>query len=68
MVTVLSRFFIKNYEQVNEPAVRRQYGVLCGGVGIALNILLFFGKFFAGMLLFKQRSPCSGIMTPKSSF
>ena len=50
MVTVLSRFFIKNYEQVTEPAVRRQYGVLCGGVGIALNILLFFGKFFAGTI------------------
>jgi cation diffusion facilitator family transporter len=50
MVTVLSRFFIKNYEQVNEHAVRRQYGVLCGGVGIALNIMLFFGKFFAGTI------------------
>ena len=50
MVTVLSRFFIKNYEPVNEPAVRRQYGELCGGVGIALNILLFFGKFFAGTI------------------
>ncbi len=50
MVTVLSRFFIKNYEQVNEPVVRRQYGVLCGGVGIALNILLFLGKFFAGTI------------------
>ena len=26
------------------------YGVLCGAVGIGLNVLLFLGKFFAGML------------------
>lgn len=50
MVTFLSRLFIKEHEQVNAPSVRRQYGVLCGAVGIALNILLFFGKFFAGTI------------------
>lgn len=50
MVTVLSRLFIKQHEQVNDPVVRRQYGVLCGGVGIALNVLLFFGKFLAGTI------------------
>ena len=50
MVTLLSRLLIKNHEQVNDPSVRRQYGVLCGGVGIALNILLFLGKFFAGTI------------------
>ena len=50
MVTLLSRLLIKNHEQVSDPSVRRQYGVLCGGVGIALNILLFFGKFFAGTI------------------
>ena len=27
-----------------------KYGVLCGGVGIFLNILLFAGKYFAGVL------------------
>ena len=50
MVTLLSRLLIKNHEQVTDPAVRRQYGVLCGAVGIGLNVLLFLGKFFAGTL------------------
>lgn len=50
MVTFLYRLFIKEHEQVNDPSVRRQYGVLCGAVGIALNILLFLGKFFAGTI------------------
>ena len=50
MVTFLSRLLIKNHEQVTDPGVRRQYGVLCGGVGIALNLLLFLGKFFAGTI------------------
>lgn len=50
MVTLLSRLFIKNHEQVTDPTVRRQYGVLCGAVGIGLNLLLFLGKFFAGTI------------------
>lgn len=29
---------------------RKAYGILCGAVGIAFNILLFLGKFFAGTL------------------
>ncbi len=48
MVTFLSRIFIKNHEQVGDSQVRRQYGVLCGAVGIGLNVLLFLGKSFAG--------------------
>ena len=50
MITLLSRLFIKNREEYQDPAVRRSYGVLCGGVGIFLNILLFIGKLIAGML------------------
>ncbi len=50
MVTFLARLLIPGHEQVNDPAVRRKYGVLCGGVGIALNVLLFLGKLFAGTL------------------
>ncbi len=50
MVTLLSRWLIPNYEQVTHPEVRRKYGVLCGGVGIALNLLLFLAKFFAGTI------------------
>ena len=34
----------------DDPEVRRSYGFMCAGLGIALNILLFAGKFFAGLL------------------
>ena len=48
MVTLLSRIFIKNNEDTGNPTVRQAYGMLCGSVGILLNILLFIGKFLAG--------------------
>ena len=50
MVSVLAGLFIKNKEQIKNPQVRQQYGVLCGTVGILLNILLFTGKFLAGTI------------------
>lgn len=50
MITFLSKLFIKNHEDTKDPAVRQAYGVLCGAVGIALNLLLFAGKFFAGFV------------------
>ena len=50
MVQLLARFFIKNYEQTESPSVRQSYGVLCGSVGIGFNILLFIGKFQAGLI------------------
>ena len=49
MVTLLAKHFIKNYENTKSPAVRHSYGMLCGVVGILLNILLFSGKFIAGI-------------------
>ena len=45
---LLSRWFIRDRDNVTDPRVRRAYGQLCGFVGIGLNILLFAGKFFAG--------------------
>jgi len=48
MLTLLSRIFIKNSDQKEPSALRQIYGVLCGCVGISLNIMLFLGKFFAG--------------------
>ena len=33
-----------------ESEVRRAFGVLCGGIGIFLNIMLFIGKIIAGSL------------------
>ena len=49
MVTLLSRIFIKNRDEVSSPKVRQAYGVLSGAVGIFLNLVLFTGKFFAGL-------------------
>lgn len=49
MVTLLAKHFIKDYENTKSPAVRHSYGMLCGIVGILLNILLFSGKFIAGI-------------------
>lgn len=48
MITFLSKFFIK--EKKDKIKIRREYGMLCGVVGILLNILLFIGKFFAGTI------------------
>ena len=50
MVTFLSRWLIADHDQTQDPAVRRKYGVLCGAVGIVINVLLFLGKFFAGTI------------------
>ena len=50
MIRFLARRLIRDYDNVSNAAVRRAYGVLCGAVGIALNLLLFTGKFLAGLL------------------
>lgn len=47
MITILSNIFIKNKEG---SVMRKSYGTLCSIVGILLNILLFAGKYFAGMV------------------
>lgn len=49
MITLLSKLFIKSEGQ-SEEALRKAWGVLCGAVGIGLNLLLFLGKFIAGLL------------------
>ncbi|WP_191399929.1 cation diffusion facilitator family transporter [Flavonifractor sp. An306] len=50
MTERLVRRFIRDWENVGDPAVRERYGALSGGVGILLNLLLSLGKFFAGLL------------------
>jgi cation diffusion facilitator family transporter len=50
MVSLLAKLLINNPRDYSDPTVRRKYGVLCGFLGIVLNILLFLGKFFAGVL------------------
>lgn len=50
MISILSRIFIKNSKDTKNPVVRQAYGMLCGALGIALNIFLFMVKFLAGQL------------------
>ena len=49
MISLLARLFLKP-EGRDEAVLRKGYGMLCGAVGIGLNILLFAGKFFAGTI------------------
>ena len=50
MLKLLTRLFIKDSEKVTDAGVRRAYGTLCSVYGIFLNILLFAGKYFAGLV------------------
>lgn len=49
MVNFLSKLFIKDRENFTDAKVRQAYGMLCGSLGIVLNILLFCGKYAAGL-------------------
>ena len=48
MIAVLAKFM--GIEELSSDKKRSAYGKLCGMVGIALNILLFIGKFVAGVI------------------
>ncbi|NCB51199.1 MAG: cation transporter [Clostridia bacterium] len=50
LVSLLSRIFIKDRGNYTDEHVRSAYGTLCSIWGICLNILLFAGKYFAGLL------------------
>lgn len=50
MLTFLASFFIQDHKNYKSVSVRQAYGVLSGAVGIGLNILLFIGKWIAGMI------------------
>ena len=50
MIGLLAKHLIKDYQNITAPEVRRAYGVLCGAVGIVINLLLFALKLFAGTL------------------
>lgn len=49
MISLLSKIIIKDNSS-DVASYRRAYGMLCGVVGIFLNILLFLGKLFAGII------------------
>ena len=50
MIGLLSKLWIKDGDNVASFQVRQAYGMLCGALGICLNILLFLGKILAGTL------------------
>ena len=50
MTKLLTKLFIKNYRDPQDPTVRKQYGTLASAVGIATNFLLAFIKLFAGII------------------
>lgn len=50
MTKLLCRLFVKNRENIKDPAVRRAYGTLASAVGIILNIVLAVFKLIAGTL------------------
>lgn len=50
MLTLLARFFIPDRSDSKNPNVRQAYGMLCGLLGIALNLILFAGKAIAGSM------------------
>ena len=50
MVSLLIKILVNDYNNTGDDRVRRGYGVVCGTVGILLNIALCCVKVFAGML------------------
>ncbi len=50
MIGLLARWWIWDHKNYKQEQVRSGYGTLCGAVGIVLNLLLFAGKYVAGVL------------------
>lgn len=50
MTGLLLRLFVKNHNDVRNPAVRASIGSLAGTTGIICNGLLFLGKLIVGIL------------------
>lgn len=50
MMDFLLKRLIKDYDNIQDQAVRTRYGVVSGLVGIIVNLLLFAGKGIVGLL------------------
>ncbi len=50
MTELLSRLFVKNHQDSNNPTVRTAYGTMVSITGIVLNLILFTAKFVVGTL------------------
>ena len=51
MTNLLLRLFVKNYHDIDNPAVHSAIGKLAGVTGIVCNILLFAGKLLTGLAI-----------------
>ncbi len=49
MIGLLAKIFIKD-KNCSSQNTRRIYGIICGGLGIFLNLILFAAKFLAGSI------------------
>lgn len=50
MTRLLTKLFIKDYENISDPSVRKSYGTLSSTVGIIINFILAAIKVLAGIL------------------
>ena len=50
MIKQFVKFILRKKEISDDVLIRNWYGIICGWVGIGLNVLLFAGKFLAGFL------------------
>ena len=50
MTRLFVRLFVKNSDDLKDPSVRIRIGYLGSITGIVLNVLLFSGKFIAGLI------------------
>ena len=44
MIKIFLKHFIRNYEDIDNPSVRKEYGKLAGIVGVVSNLILCCGK------------------------
>ncbi|MBE6891624.1 MAG: cation transporter [Ruminococcaceae bacterium] len=51
MLDSLLRRFVKNYENISDPKVRRGYGMFSGIIGIICNVILFVLKLAVGVFI-----------------
>ena len=50
MITLLTKLFIRDNNNISSPSVRTAYGTLCSVFGVFLNIMLFAGKLVCGVI------------------
>ncbi len=48
MINLLSKLFIKNYQDTKNQEVRKEYGILMSIIGIVANVFLSLAKFVVG--------------------